>query len=282
MTFFQPTQLPEALDILHRLRPKVLAGGTDVYPALQNTSLQEPVLDISRLKQLSGIEEKDDHWRIGASVTWSALLNADLPRAFDALKQAAREVGSTQIQNRATIVGNLCNASPAADGVPPLLIVDAEIVLQSSSGKRILSLEDFLLGNRRTEKRTDELVIELRIPRSAANGVSRFKKLGARHYLVISIAMVAVKLVFDASERVSNCAISVGACSAVARRLRRLEHAIIGRDRHDLMARPPAIGAEALDVLSPIDDVRATAAYRQDASATLVSRLLQETAMVEP
>jgi CO/xanthine dehydrogenase FAD-binding subunit len=277
MEFFQPTSLPEALDILSRHQPTILAGGTDVFPALRTPDLQGPVLDISRLKELTHIERRDGHWHFGAGVTWTALINTSLPPAFDALKQAATEVGSKQIQNRATIIGNLCNASPAADGVPPLLVLDAEIILRSADAERILALEDFLKGNRRTSRKPDEIAVALRIPESATAGLSHFRKLGARRYLVISITMAAIRLMFE-SETATQCAISIGACSEVARRLRRLEQTIIGRSRAELASGKASIGPEALDGLAPIDDVRATAAYRRESAAMLVAHLLQEAA----
>lgn len=210
---------------------------------------------------------------IGAGTTWTELLRADLPPAFDALKLAAREVGSIQIQNRGTVAGNLCNASPAADGVPPLLALDTEIELASSRGRRVLPLSDFIQGNRQTARQPDELLVALRIPRASTAGISHFLKLGARSYLVISIAMVATRLVLDETGRIMEAAIAVGACSAVAQRLRRLETALIGRHAGDEAL--AAVADWPFDELSPIDDVRASAAYRRRAAAELVRRALR-------
>lgn len=214
---------------------------------------------------------------IGARATWTQLLRADLPPAFDALKLAAREVGSIQIQNRGTVAGNLCNASPAADGVPPLLALDAEIELASSRGRRVLLLGDYIQGNRRTARRADELLVAIRIPRASTSGASHFLKLGARSYLVISIAMVATRIAVDDTGRIEEAAIAVGACSAVAQRLRRLETALIGRHAGDEAL--AAIADWPFDELAPIDDVRASAAYRRRAAAELVRRALQQAHM---
>jgi CO/xanthine dehydrogenase FAD-binding subunit len=211
----------------------------------------------------------------GARASWTDILRHDLPPAFDALKLAAREVGSIQIQNRGTIAGNLCNASPAADGVPPLMVLDAQVELASATGTRLLPLSDFILGNRQTARRPDELLVALRVPRASTEGASHFLKLGARRYLVISIAMVATRIALDEDGRIAEAAISVGACSAVAQRLRRLETALIGRQQ----------GADALDAVSdctfdeltPIDDVRASAAYRRRAAAEITRRALAAT-----
>jgi CO/xanthine dehydrogenase FAD-binding subunit len=191
-----------------------------------------------------------------------------LPPAFDALKQAAREVGSPQIQNVASVAGNLCNASPAADGVPGLLVLDAEVELRSAIATRHLPLPDFILGNRRTALQPGEMVTAIRVPKPAA-GTSAFVKLGARRYLVISIAMVAARLVVD-NGRVTEAAISVGSCSAVARRLAGVETALLGLPRDGGLA--GAIQSAPMTELSPIADVRGSAEYRLDAVREIVAR----------
>jgi CO/xanthine dehydrogenase FAD-binding subunit len=196
-----------------------------------------------------------------------------LPQCFDALKEAAREVGSVQIQNRGTVAGNLCNASPAADGVPPLLALDAEVELVSKAGKRQMPLSQFLIGNRRTSRFGDEILTAVLIPRRMENAASAFLKLGARRYLVISISMVAAVLQKDASGGVAEARIAVGSCSATARRLMGLEKDLVGLRVNAEITN--AVKPEHLSTLSPIDDIRATAEYRLDASLTLVRRTLE-------
>ena len=144
-------------------------------------------------------------------------------------KAAAREIGSVQIQNRGTVAGNLCNASPAADGVPPLLALDAEVELFSLSGVRRMPLAQFITGNRKTMRRSGEILAAVLIPRNIEAAASAFLKLGARKYLVISISMVAVVLQRDSASRVSEARIAVGSCSATARRLNELEKELVGR-----------------------------------------------------
>src|SRR3546814_6955346 len=136
----------------------VLAVGTDSYPERVGRAVDDDILDITALAGQRAIDEGDDGFRIGALTTWSDLLRRPLPPAFAALKQAAREVGGVQIQNAGTLAGNLCNASPAADGVPPLLALEAEVELASRDGLRRLALDAFILGNRKTARRPDELV----------------------------------------------------------------------------------------------------------------------------
>ena len=115
-------------------------AGTDFYPARVGRPVDENILDISGIAALRGILGRPGGWRLGATTTWGELIAADLPPLFDGLKQAAREVGGRQIQNAGTIAGNLCNASPAADGVPPLLALDAAVELASRTGSRNVPL----------------------------------------------------------------------------------------------------------------------------------------------
>ena len=270
----QPAHLEEALEALARPYT-VLAGGTDFYPARVGRSVDEDILDISRIKMLRGISSDGAGWRLGATTTWSELLETDLPSLFDGLKQAAREVGGRQIQNAGTLAGNLCNASPAADGVPPLLALDAEVELANRSHVRRLPLSRFIAGNRRTQLAPDELLIAIHVPRPATKARSSFLKLGARRYLVISIAMAASTLEI-AGDRVQAARVAVGSCSAVAQRLPTLEAALAGAPLDARLA--DRVERAHLAALAPIDDVRGSAAYRLDAAVTLLRRLLAEVA----
>lgn len=272
MYFVQPNEINEALSLLASDKWSILSGGTDFYPSLGDKKPEGNILDLSCLSALNQITQDDDHWIIGACVTWTDVIQADLPEAFNALKLASKEVGSIQIQNRATVAGNLCNASPAADGVPPLLCLDAQVKLSSTRGERILPLAEFIRGNRKTALQSDELLTQILIPKQSAQGVSGFLKLGARKYLVISISMVAARIRWNQNEVIEDAAIAVGSCSLVAQRLKELEAALIGQKRSVLFS--DVVNPEHLGCLSPIDDVRASADYRMDASATLVGRVL--------
>jgi len=267
--YAKPTTVDEALALLGEDRWRILAGGTDFYPAQGNRPFRENILDINGLTTLRGIAESEAHWLIGARTTWTDLVRHPLPAAFDALKAAARDVGSVQIQNVASIAGNLCNASPAADGVPALLVLDAEVELRSAKAARRLPLGEFILGNRRTALASGEMVTAIRVPKQAAAGTSAFVKLGARRYLVISIAMAAARLVV-ADGMVAEAAVSVGACSAVARRLAGVEAALLGLPANEALSH--AVLAAPIDELSPIADVRGSAEYRLDAAREIAAR----------
>jgi CO/xanthine dehydrogenase FAD-binding subunit len=270
--FLQPASLNAAIDLLAQQGGKLLAGGTDFFPALGQAAITSPVIDISRLAELRGITVTDDTIRLGAAATWSEIVAAPLPSGFDALKAAAREIGSIQIQNRGTIGGNLCNASPAADSVPPLLALDARIELISPRGRREMKLAAFIQGYRQTDLAPDEIVTAILVPKQNGDLATYFSKLGARRYLVISVAMIAIAL-RRTGENITDARVAIGSCSAVAMRLPELEAALLGAtSAKDIAAR---VQADHLTRLTPIDDVRASATYRQDAALILIRRAVQ-------
>ena len=273
-SYLRPTALSEALDALSEGGRTIVAGGTDFYPARVGKPIDENVLDVTAIDGLGSIEERGDHYFIGAGATWTDLIRADLPDWFRSMKLAAREVGGMQIQNAGTIVGNVCNASPAADGAPGLVALDAFVRLASVSGERDIPVSEFVLGNRRTARKGDELVIGLSIPKCSNGARSTFLKLGARKYLVISIVMVSAVLEKAADGTVGRCRVAVGSCSEVATRLPSLEALLFGKPADAGLVN--LVTEEHLLPLSPIGDVRGSADYRRDAALTLVQRALTE------
>lgn len=274
-SFFRPAALPDALAALGRENWSIIAGGTDFYPARLGRPMTEPVLDISGLSDLRGIRRDGDAWRIGALTTWTDLIEAaHLPRRFDGLKQAARAVGGVQIQNVATICGNLCNASPAADGIPNLMALDAAVELSAQAGRRLVPIADFVTGNRRTVRKPDEMVTGLLVPENDRDAESHFLKLGARRYLVISIAMLGAVIEWTPDRRIAVARLAIGACGPVAQRLTALEQVLLGHAAGEDLA--ALVRPEHIAALTPIDDVRGTADYRRDAALTLLRRLLNE------
>lgn len=272
MTYQAPRNLDDALDILASSEARIIAGCTDYFPSLPAGRAKAPLLDVSRIEGLRGIDATPAGWRIGAATTWTDILKAPLPPVFDGLKQAAREVGSVQIQNRGTVAGNICNASPAADGVPPLLALDATVEITSQNATRSVALSEFITGVRATVLASGEIVTALDIPPQPDADTSAFLKLGSRTHLVISIAMVAVCVTLVGG-RVAALRAAVGSCAPVARRLPDLEAAIKGCTATEIATMDFA----ALPVwspLTPIDDVRGTATYRLEAVATLCQRAI--------
>ena len=279
-TYLRPSTLSQAVAVLAEASaagraPTILAGATDYYPARVGQVADDDILDLSGLPDACGVRAVDGGWWIPALTTWTDLADAPLPPMFDGLRLAARAIGGRQIQNRATVVGNLANASPAADGTPNLLVLDAQVSLASTARERRLPVAQFVTGNRSTTRRPDELVTGIFVPEPPNGAVARstFLKLGSRAYLVISIAMVAAILVLDGDGRIAGARVAVGACSPVALRLPGLEAALVG-----LAAAPgigEVVGPEHLADLAPIDDVRASATYRLEAAETLVRRALE-------
>ncbi|WP_108859595.1 xanthine dehydrogenase family protein subunit M [Ruegeria sp. Alg231-54] len=271
MRYLSPNTLDDAFDLLTSNDLTVVAGGTDYFPSRQRHELHTDILDVTRINGLTGINLVDGRWRIGATTSWTDIARADLPVAFRGLQMAAREVGSLQIQNSGTIAGNLCNASPAADGVPPLLTLKASVELGSARGFREVPLSEFITGVRKTALSADEIVTAIYLPDPPKGTVGHFEKLGARRYLVISITMTSVIIGLDENRRINYARVAVGAASAVAQRLEQLEADLIGESPETA-----GVSSEHLAPLSPIDDVRGDAAFRLDAVAEQCVRAIAE------
>ncbi|MCP5071941.1 MAG: xanthine dehydrogenase family protein subunit M [Rhodobacteraceae bacterium] len=272
MTYFMPTSLREAVRILADQQVSVIAGGTDYFPSLGNAQPKQALLDVSRIDSLRELSKVADGWRIGAMVSWTELCHADLPGGFDGLKAAARDVGALQIQNAGTIGGNLCNASPAADGVPALLTLDAEVELASSRGSRKMPLSDFISGPRKTALGMDEILSAVHVPDVPDGAVGSFLKHGNRAHLVISTAAVAALVWQDDGGCVAGARVAVGACSPVARRLPALEAALVGYP--GVWLAEFAIEHDHMAPLSPISDLRGSAGYRIVVAKVLCRRAL--------
>ena len=285
--FCSPENLEEALALLAQGGWRPIAGGTDFYPAHVNRPIREALLNLQELGPLRGITcvsrpEAKAVLRIGALSTWTDLRVTRWPAGLEALADAAAEIGGLQVQNRGTLGGNVCNASPAADSVPVLLALNARVELLSVRGRRQLGLADFILGNRRTARAPDELLVAIEIPLPSSRARSIFFKLGHRRFLVISVVMLAVMIDVDSAGRIEQSAIAVGACSEVAQRLHLLEESLLGCASESAAERAAQLlhdnRAIMLQPLSAIDDVRGTASYRLDALGTLIPRALSAVA----
>lgn len=253
----------------------VLAGGTDLMvEANYGRRGIGDVLSLRRLDELRGWRREGDEIVIGAGTTYTDLLAPDLAALAPALAQAARTVGSPQIRNAGTLGGNLATASPAGDTLPVLVATDATVELVSRTGRRSIRVASFLTGPKQTTRRVDELVASVRLP--VADGPQEFLKIGTRNAMVIAVASCAV--VVRTGERTIGCAL--GSVGPVPVRDRGAE-AWLG-DRIDWSAPihvPPTVGesfgGRLAEAARPIDDHRATAAYRRHAVAVLVARALE-------
>ena len=270
--YYAPSDLKTALDVVSQFNVRVIAGGTDFFPSLKPGQIPTEILDVTGIADLHNITQSTDGTRIGSAVTWSQIIECNLPSEFEGLKQAALEVGSIQIQNAGTLVGNVCNASPAADGVPPLLILNAVVEVASRArGLRKIPLSEFLLGVRETALKTDELVTAITIPPATSNMGAAFEKLGSRKFLVISITMTAAMISCDKLGRISEARIAVGACPPVALRLPQLEASLIGQLFSDVYVNP-----DCFKMLAPIDDVRGSKEFRLEVLPKQCERVISK------
>ena len=260
-----PESLDQALELLaghgHKLR--IISGGTDVAVYLKDGILKESwLMNLSRLEGLDYIREEDKYLRIGARVTFSGLVRSRLIRQWaPLLSDASVEVGSLQIRNLATLAGNVCNASPAADSLPPLYVHGASVVLSSQKGDRELAMDQFVLGPRRTAKRPNELLTEIRVPKMASGSRHFFKKLGLRSSQAISVVSVA------ASWKGKDAKIAIGAAAPTVVRAEGAQgfifsHGLDMRNIHEVCV----LVSKAA---SPIDDLRGSKDYRLEAISAL-------------
>ena len=291
---YRPADLPDALAWLarHGEQATVTAGATDLLPAIHaGAPAPRRVLDVSRLDALRQVAVDDDAVVLGGGVTFAVLAtHPEVRHRLPALAVAAAQVGAPAIQNRATLAGNLVNGSPSADSVPPLLALDASVLLVSATGKRTVPLDGFYLGYRETVRRPDELVAAVRVPAPAPGTVQRFVKTGPR--AAQSIAKVSLALAAQVAEepdgegrprRVLRAVrLAAGAVAPTVVLLRETMAYLEGKilppvadgTARDRLAREA--GRLAAAEIAPIDDVRSTARYRRAVTARLVARLVRE------
>jgi len=276
----RPRDLDEALALLAaRPEARPLAGGTDLVVQLRAGRRAERVLvDLSRAG-LGGIRETAAGLEIGAGTTMDEIArDPRIGRAAPALARAASWVGAWPIQCRATLGGNLGNASPAADTAPPLLVAGARVRLRSATGgERELPVAELFTGPGRTALAPGELIVAVLLPEPLSeSGAERFAKLGPRREQVISVVSLAVRVVDRAGGRLRGVRIALGAVAPTPVRARRAE-AVLEGSRPDRAALAAASEALAVDI-APIDDLRAPATYRRHAAAVLLRRAVVEIA----
>jgi carbon-monoxide dehydrogenase medium subunit len=275
-----PATLPEALQMLaeHGAAAAPLAGGTNVVVDLRSgRHCPEVLLDLSRLAELQGIRIADQQIVIGARTTLSEVLSHPLIAAHGApLAQASAEFANPLVRNRATVGGNLADASPAADTAPALLALGASVDLASVAGTRCLPLADFFVGVRRTQRRPDELLVAIRWPVPSARSAGGFTKFGLRRADAIAVLSAAVQVECDVQGNCREARIALGAVAPRPLRCHPAEEALRGRRLSpETIAAVARLAAESA---SPISDIRGSAGYRRRVVAVMVRRLLTQTA----
>lgn len=276
--FLAPQSLAEALAALdtHGSAAAPLAGGTNLLLYLRDGKRQPRlVIDLTRLPHLAGLEQVNGQTRIGALTTLTAVLNSPwLAGAARILQDAAADFGSPLTRNRATLGGNVADASPAADMAVPLLVLDASVELQSTPrGQRIVPLADFFLAPRRTQRQADELLTGLTFPTPSPNTTGGFSKLALRDAMAVALVSVGVVLEWQ-GEVCRQARIALGAVAPTPIRASQGE-AILAGQRLDT-ACIAACARACAQAASPIDDVRASASYRRRMIEVLVRRLLTQ------
>jgi xanthine dehydrogenase FAD-binding subunit len=273
--YARPDTLEELLATMAEAGPeaRVVAGGTDLWVNARAGRRWPLLVNITRVPELKGIALGDGFLELGALTTVAQVLKSpEVLRTAPLLWHACDRFASPLVRSRATLAGNLCNASPAADASLALLALDAQVDVASTSGRRALSVEQLVLGPGKTALAPQEVVTRLRIPVPARKRYQRFEKSGLRPALEISIVALAANLDLDDGGVVRDARLCFGAVAPVPLRGRQTEAAIVGRplsvDSVEAAARIAA--AE----VKPIDDVRATAAYRRRLAAAYVRRAL--------
>jgi CO/xanthine dehydrogenase FAD-binding subunit len=275
MHYTAPRSVNEMLQALSRPGEgaKIIAGGTDLIVQMRAGTLRPTLIVDLKYLPLTDIREDSTSVTVGARVTHTQLADSEvIRRHFPALAAACRLVGGPATRNRGTLGGNVMNASPAADALPPLAIYDAHMTIASRGGSRNVSFQDFFVGYRRTAVSTQEFLQEIRLVKPGRPSASEFIKQGLRRALHIATVNVAARIDVDQTGVVHTARIALGSVAPVIVRARAAEELLLGKrltmDTIDAAARC------VIDAASPISDLRASGAYRRATLAVLARRAL--------
>jgi CO/xanthine dehydrogenase FAD-binding subunit len=276
--YYNPKNLDETLSLLGRLRGKaqLIAGGTNVIPDMRDKVTKPPVLiDLSQVKNLSYIKEEKQKIRIGALTTISDLASSEvIKKHAPVLYEAVRQIGNPLVRNRATIAGNLTDASPAADTAGPLLVLEATVLLEKQKAKaKTIPLDRFFTGPNRTVLKKTELVREILFPKPASSTKMAYFKFGLRNAMAISVASVAVLIEMEKG-RVKKARIGLGAVAPTPIRAYGVEELLINQQLTDELIEE--CGERVLEEIRPITDIRASLEYRKSLIPVILKRLLQQ------
>ena len=281
--FYQPTTLQEASRLLREKGPggRFLAGGTDLVIAMKEKGLlPNYIVDLKRVPAISGIRQNPDgSISLGALTTMYEIETSPLiKKKFHFLAQSAAEVGSIQIRNRATIGGNMCNATPSADTAPALIALGASAKISGAGGERSTSLEEFFKGPGQTVLSADEILTEIFVPRTPSGLVGEYIKFSPRE--MMDLAYVGVAVAYDFEPQKRTCAgvrIVLGAVAPTPIRAKRAEATVEGQVLNESLAENA--GNIAAEEAKPISDVRSSADYRRAMVAAMTKRALLNAAV---
>jgi CO/xanthine dehydrogenase FAD-binding subunit len=268
--YFKPRSLQEALAVLEEDGARALAGGSDLLVEMRDgKSSPHIVVDLKALPGLDRFQvSKVDGIVIGARVTLTELVESDaLQSACPLLRDACQAVGTLQVRNRATLVGNLCTASPAADTAPALLVTEARIVIASRSGERVLPLQEFILGPKRNALKRGEVVIQVEIPHMSPDRAVFLKKTRVQGHDLATVNMAGR---VDMESGVLQ--VAIGACSPVPVRLERTGALLMDANQREAFLSGFSDIAQAS--IQPITDLRGSAEYRRAIVAVFLKRMM--------
>jgi len=275
--YLSPRTLKAALDTIAKkgLRYQILAGGTNVIPDLRGgTRKPGLVVDLRHITSLSYIKDKNEKISIGSLTTIADIIKSPvIKKHAPVLWKAASHFAGPVVRNRATIGGNLVDASPAADSAVPLLALQAKVRLRSRNGQRTVALEDFFTGYRKNVLRRGEILTEVVFSKPARSMKSLYHKLGRRNAMAISVASVAIMLDMK-GKTCRGAAIAMGAVAPTPIRAGMAEEILIGQKIDKDLIRK--CGVTAAKCTRPIDDIRASARYRRTVCEVMVNRLISE------
>ena len=273
MRYAAPTTIDEARALLAGdAGAIVFAGATDVVPQMRGGRPEPSMLiDLKKIDRLMSVSLDGDTWHVGAAAPSSALTaNAAFAADFPGLTEAAGLIGSDQIQNRSSLGGNLCNASPAADSVPALVVNDAIAVIAGSDGERRVPVADVVTGPGQTSLAHDEIVVCFELARPAARTSDAYLRLIPRTEMDIAVVGAGVRITLDGDGAVSAATVALGAVAPTVVRVPAAEAALVGsRLDDDALA---AAADAASDACNPIDDKRGTISYRRQVAGVLTRR----------
>ena len=274
MQYEAPRSLEQAVTLLANRggEARVLAGGTDLLVQMR-TDILEPALlvDIKGISELREVHEQDGAFRIGAAVTGAELKeHAALKRAWPGVIEAANLIGSTQVQGRATMGGNLCNGSPAADSVPALIAAGAKASIVGPKGRRELAVEDVMLGPRQLALEKGEIIASFQLPKKAPRSADAYLRFIPRTEMDIAVAGCGVCLTLDAGGTCTAARVGLGAVAARPLLVADAAKALVGSKVDD--AALGKLDAAVRAACKPIDDKRGTVEYRTKVAGVLARR----------
>ena len=276
LVYHSPNEMSELLVLVdtHGTSARVVAGCTDFIPSIRtgrwcfDQALN--LIDISKMPVLNQIEKTDDVLKIGAGVSLTRILESPEVKVHcPVLAQAVEQMASLQVRNTATMGGNLCMASPAADTVPPLLVSDAWVMIQDAQGEHRVLLADFFTGPGRSVLTPGQVLTHICIPVKKSNEAAWFQKIGTRTAVIISVVSAAVR-VSVTSGICDTVRIALGSVAPTPVRVTTAEAFLEGKPLDDQVIKECArLAAQAI---SPISDLRSSKEYRKDVAQTLVKR----------